>query len=870
MPRRRTDEDFDEEVRAHLALEIERLIAEGLSPADAFAAAHRAFGNTATVREQFHESRPWAWIEPFGRDLSYGWRTLRHSPAFVATTVLTLAVGIGLVTAVFTIFNAYALRPFAVRDPQNLYVLSWHGPDSQGRTFSPGDVEGFRARRDVFDRVMAEAMRYLSSGTTTVSASFVSADYFSGLGAPLLLGRGVSDVDLRDAGTPVAVLSYQAWSRLFDRDPAVVGRDLAIEDQHVTVVGVTRPEFEGLDDSPEDVWLPATMLPVLAKAEAGQDRMRVYVRLAPGVSAVQAQGAVVPEPFAARFAGRIDTVRLGVGRISTPIRLTFGLVAVLSPVFAAFGLVLVAACANASNVMLARAQARQREIAVRLSLGASRGRVVRQLLTEGLLIAALAGALGVLLAWTLLRSALALFFQMLPPLVAARARIFSLDFDYRVFGFAVLLATAVTLLFALLPALQATRMTLTAALRGQIGDVRRSTLRSLLIGGQVAVSMVLLIVAATLVRNGVALASADLGLRTAGIVSINQRGDDHILAARVRDVLVADPRVEAVALTSQNPLFGQMEKMPVQQGQLVAVSHQLVTPEYFTLMEIPIVRGRLFRPEEAREGSGVAIISAAGAAAAWPGEEPIGRTLRVPVAATVAAGVTRVDDARPQGDSPTQLLTIVGVARDVVSGLIYEGRDVAHLYLPTRAGDPRAVALLVKSRPGVRLDAETFAPALRTLEAKPQTLEVLPLDDMVTIQMFPVRMASWVGSLLALVALVLSLTGLYGVLVYLLGQRRQEIGIRMALGASAVAVVQLVVRQSARLATWGAAIGLTAAFVSLRILAVFVRLRNVSLVDPIAFAAAIVLAALAVTIASYAPARRATRVDPAVVLRSEG
>ncbi len=506
MSTRRTQEDFSAEVQAHLELEIARLIADGLTPADARAAALRSFGNVVAVKERFYEANRWMWLEHIAQDLRYGWRGMRKSPAFVATTVLTLAVGLSLLTVVFTIFNAYVLRPFAVRDPGSLHRIGWRAHDDGGSQFWWRDYEAMRERRDLFSAVIAEDTRFVASDGRTLSADFVSDNYFDALGPRLLLGRALGGVDAR---APVAVLSHEVWNRLFAADPAILGRDIDLDGRKFTVVGVLRREFTGIDDYPRDLWIPLSTYAELVRPDilgANQSRrIEITVRLRPEVTAAQAESALTPQMSALVDAapGRRE-LRADVRPQSTPNPLSLELLAVLSPVFAAFALVLVTACANVSNVMLSRAIARQREIAVRLSLGATRGRVVRQLLTEGLLIAMLAGLTGLAFAAWTLRLGTMMLFRTLPPSLAALLRVAPLDFDGRVFAFSLIVASATTVVFALVPALKASRLTLTDALHGErTSTARGSRLRAALVVGQVAVSLVLVIVALTLARNGV-------------------------------------------------------------------------------------------------------------------------------------------------------------------------------------------------------------------------------------------------------------------------------------------------------------------------------------------------------------------------------
>jgi predicted permease len=868
MPTRRTHEDFSAEVQAHIDLEAARLVAdEGMSPADARAAALRAFGNVGIVKERFYEASRWMWLEQLVQDLRYGWRSLSKSPAFVVTTVLTLAVGLGLLTVVFTIFNAYVLRPFAVRDPGSLHRIGWRAFEDGGESFRWSDYEALRERRDVFASAVAEDTRFVLSDGRTLSADFVSDNYFEALAPRVSRGRALAAVDAR---APVAVLSDQAWTRLFARDPGVLGKGIDLDGRPFTIIGVLRPEFTGLDDYPRDVWIPLSTYADLVRPDItapGPDQPRhieITVRLRAGVSTAQAQEALTPQ-MATLIEAKPDRrdFRADVRPQSTPNPLSLQLLAVLSPVFAAFVLVLVTACFNVSNVMLSRAIARQREIAVRLSLGASRGRVVRQLLTEGLLVAVLAGFTGLALAaWTLRVGTVALF-STLPPSIAALLRVAPLNFDYRVFLFALTVASAATLLFALMPALRASRLTLTDALHGErTGTSRGSRLRSTLVIGQVAVSLVLVVAALTLARNGAALGAIDLGFQTQGVISINIRGDEDALVRPLAAALEADPRVAELAITGGNPLFERTRTVaaaPASKSSSAGTRYTFVSPEYFHILRIQVQQGRGFSAAEGRASARVAVVSAATAAAFWPNADPIGQSIRI---------------ERPEGRPVNELpgyteVTVVGVVPDVVSGMVFDGQDAGHIYLPAHAGDSHVRALLMRPRSDRELGPSALQDVFRKVAPDPQVFEALPLGEMRAAQMYPIRAASWIGSLLGSIALVLSVSGLYGVLSYTLTQRTREIGIRMALGATSAAVVRLVMGQSARLAGIGAAVGLVVAFSVLKVLSSAIQMSRVSVLDGTAFGGALAIVLAGTAFAAYHPARRATRVDPAVTLRAD-
>jgi predicted permease len=512
--------------------------------------------------------------------------------------------------------------------------------------------------------------------------------------------------------------------------------------------------------------------------------------------------------------------------------------------------------------MLARAVARQREIAVRLSLGASRGRIVRQLMTEAVLISL--AAAGVALAFTVagLRVATTIFFATLPPSLAAILRTAPLAIDRRVFVFALAAAAVSTLAFALIPALQASRPSLVGALGAHGGGGRRgSRLRATLVAGQVAISLLLVVPALTLARNGVTIQRAEIGFEIRDVLSVHVREGDRVeMVERLARVMEAEPRVASIGVSNGNPLFGPPRPVVLEShGARIATPFTFVSPAYFDTLRMPILHGRAFRADEGQSEARVAIVSAATARAFWPGENPIGKTVRVASSNT-----------RPEDDfAGYSEVTIVGTAGDVISGLIVDGPEAGHIYLPTGAGNRHATALIARPRAARDFAPEPLQQVLARAAADPQVFETLPLEEVRTLQVYPFMAASYVGSALGAIALVLSVAGLFGVLTYTLAQRSREIGIRMALGATAGAVVRMVLTQTASLAGFGAIAGLAGAFVLLQILGTTVRLKAVSLVDGAAFAAGLAVVAVAAGVAAYHPARRAARVDPAQTLRAD-
>ena len=856
----RSHEDFSTEIQAHLDLEADRLVADGWNRERAEAEARRAFGNVALVKERFYEKSRWVWLEQFIQDVRYAARTLRHNPAFFAMTALTLAVGIGLTTVAFTVFNAYVLRPYAVRQPSTLYQIGWRSQKSGGKAFRWIDYQELRDRVDLFDGVVAESTRFVTSQGRPLAAALVSDNYFDMLGPGVLFGRP----SLERAEGNAVVLSHQAWSRLFARDPAVVGTDIDLNGHPFRIAAVLRPEFVGLDDSPRDIWVPITTYAALSDPNLiglTERRIEITARLRHDISVEHARTALTPF-MAAIVAEPGSGVRADV-EPATRNPLSLEMLALFSPIFAAFALVLVTACANVSNVMLARGVARHREIAVRLSLGASRNRVVRQLVTEGLLISIVSGFTALAMSALALRAGVAAFFGTLPASVGGILRLVPLTLDHRVFLFALGTAVLATGLFALMPALQASRLSLIDAVRGSGGSGRHgSRLRQSLVIAQVAVSLVLVVVAVTLARNGIAVGSLNLGYQTDGVFSINVRGSDGDLLRRLAPLLATDPRVAEVAVTGGNPLFIRSRTIAAAAAgtrSAIATRYTFVSPAYFSLLRVPIVRGRGFFANEAQSEARVAIVSEATARQLWPGDDPIGKLINI---------------ERPEGRPVDELpgyeeVTVVGTAPDLVSGFIVDGLDPGHIYLPTTSDSSHAIAALIRGRTASDLGPNGLQDLFRRVAADPEVFELLPLEDLHALQIYPLKAASSVGFLLGALALILSMSGLYGVLTYMLSQRTREIGIRIALGATPGGVVQLVVRQSTRLAAIGGTIGLVVAFASLKTLDAAIHLNTIALIDAAAFAGGIAAVMAVAALAVYHPARRATRIDPAAALRAD-
>jgi predicted permease len=521
--------------------------------------------------------------------------------------------------------------------------------------------------------------------------------------------------------------------------------------------------------------------------------------------------------------------------------------------------VLATCCANVANMLLARGLARQREIGIRLSVGAGRARLVRQLLTEALMISILAGVAGVVLAHLALEGGLRVFFATTAPEFAKLVRLHSLDPDYRVFLFAFCAAMVAAVGAALLPALQTTRPDLVSALRGEFGlGFRASRLRDGLVVLQVVVCAVLLVCGALLYRRASVFQTLDTGMRTQGVINVSAGDRGVELAAELRSL----PDVEAVAVAQRAPWFGRLNQtvvIPAGQSNPLVASYNFVSTDYFRVFGIGLKNGRGFTQAEARAGAPVAIISQATARLFWPGEEPIGKTLRAAVARE-----RRLDNLAIPGE-----IRVVGVAADVIHGWVFEGRDRTCIYLPAWEGNFKQAGELLavfrgNENAGLQRLREWIAARWPTFDG-----DSVPMSAVLSVQIYPFRAAAWIGWVLGLVAMALSVSGMYGVMSYLVNQRSKEIGIRMALGASPAGVVAMVMRRSLWLSGLGVLIGGFLAGGVVKLLLWWSAGLGVLTWDTFALLSGAGVAGGAALLAALGPSRRAARVDPNTVLRGD-
>ena len=840
---------LSEEMRVHREMLEERFRAEGLDVAAARSRAAREFGPMLEALENSRAEWSFAWFESLWMDARYAVRALGRSKAFTATAVLTLGVGLALAAVAFTLFNTYVLRPFAVADPDSLYQVGWTGKDRSVNFHSWRVYEEIRARHDVVTAALASRDVYATSVDRYWSGKAVSGNYFQMLGARMALGRPIEEQNAAaPLGDQVIVIGHGVWESVFGADTAVLGKKVVLRGRAYEVIGVAAREFGGLDEAPPDFWAPVTMLSALAPESS---LVEVVARLREGVTKEQAQAALAA--LAPDDDGSI--MRAELRSRATAITLAPVAILVFAPVVLALALVLATCCANVSNMLLARGLARQREIGIRLSVGAGRGRLVRQLLTEALVIAILSGLFGLLIARAMLQGAVAVLFATAGPELLKGIRMHSLDPDYRVFLFAFVVSATAALGSALLPAIQATRHDLLGALRGEFGArIRASRVRDALVVLQVAICAVLLVFGALLYRRADVFQARDTGINHEGVLHIST--GDPALGAELR----ARADVDSVAIARRAPWAGRLDRTLVQvpgQAAPVIAAYNRVLPDYFRVLGIPLRRGRGFTEDEARHEEAVIAVSQATAAAFWPGENAIGKTIRA-----AEVGDRHMSALPLRGD-----LRVIGVVEDVIHDGIFDGRDRTCIYLPA-AGEGQSGVTLVRFRAAGSAAPQRVLPWI--LERQPMFGgQLMPMSEMLRMQVYPFRAAGWIGWMLGLVAMALSLSGMYGVMSYLVSQRLKEIGIRMALGASPGSVAATIMQRSVWLSGLGALIGGALAGGTVRLLLAWSPELGLLAPDNLALALGAGLAAVTAAAAAAGPTRRAAKLDPNAVLRAD-
>jgi predicted permease len=858
------DAELDEELRFHIEQQIEKYLKSGLTREEAMRRVRLDFGGLDQVKEECRDARGVTLVETLLRDLRFGLRTLRNSPGFSAIAVLTLAVGIGANTTIFSV----AWRPMRYSDASRLLMVWETRPDGSRSAVSAPTYLDWRDQNTSFEQLAAGRPANVSlsgSPATQVSGARITRSFFDTFRLQPELGRFFSAEEFLTAGDGVAVLSHEIWQSHFGAAPDIVGKTIRLDGERRVVLGVAPAGFEFLGRV--DVWMP------LALRSGEPDRrardLLVVGRLKPHVSPQKAADEM--RLLAARVATASPTTNTGWGALAQNIHEALagpGLRLMLLLLVASMSLVLLMACSNVANLLLARATVREKEIAVRVALGATRWRVVRQLLTETLLLALMGGAGGLLLAWGAVR-----YLATLPVLQAPGLA--PIEINQTVLGFAAAISLAATLLSGLVPAWQTSAANLMERVKASGGaalGAQRSRLRDGLVIGGLALSLVLMVTADLSLRSFIRLAHVDPGFRSRGLLTAHlslpaQQSSD---AGRVRafysEVLErvrAIPGVENAAIASglppSSPEGGRPFRVQGRDPALPQASgfahHRVISTGYFRTLDLAILKGRSFTEDDRQGAIPTVIVNHRLAEKFFPASDPLGQHLLL-------------SEEAPHGDGPSSAtaLEVVGVVSDVRSFRAHEP-SAPEIYTPYSQAPASGQYLVLRSAKDARLPVEAVQQAIGAVNPDVPLTDISTMDERLDRSLAGRRVVVSLVVIFALLALVMGSAGLYGAISYLVTQRTGEFALRMALGASRREILRLVTSRALRLLLIGGTLGLALSLGATRFLRGMIS--GVSPYDPIAFLTVTVVLLAVVLLASYLPARRATNIDPTTALRCD-
>jgi predicted permease len=809
-------------------------------------------------------------------DVQYALRTFRKAPLASLTIVLTIAVGLGAVAVVFTLLNVLLFRTDIVPDVADMYLVQ-RPPQLAAELppFNRARFEALRSETAVFSDAYAAVNEIdLRVDGRVHAVNLVSSGFFQAVRIRPVLGRVFDAADDDPAGGhPVLVLSDKGWERRFNRDPNVLGRTLLVQGTPFEIIGVMPEGFRGLEVGAPDAWAPLARLADFSPDTKGHEAkvpVMIVGRLAPGVPVASARAQLASwdaNQAAPSFDRQTMTIELlpHRGTVDQP----WEAIALFSPLFIAFGLILLIGCANVANLLLARGVARQKEIGIRLSLGASRRRIVRQLMTESMMLALAAAAGGYALSRLALQNAVAWALREMPTDLGD-VNLGMPDADWRIAVFLAVAALAATALFALMPALQATGVEPVRTLRGELlREARPGRARNALIGVQVFASALLLICSAIFLRSTLESARYDAGLRTRDTILIDTINESK--RAVMLQAMAAEPLLNGVAAVRPPMLAMPPRALADAGGPRTSVAYKLISGPYFDILGIPLLHGRTFTASE-REDHPAAVVSESVARALWPDGNAVGKTFRIEPDQTGQAfsGFLQINPGeRPAIALTPRQLTVVGVAKDVAGFRITDVEE-AGVYLPTSL-DAVHTSMVARVNGDPDLARLTLVEQLTRID--PNLDGITTMRTVARIETLMLRIAFGVSMILGSLALLLTVSGLFSVLSYLVEQRKREIGVRMALGASAQSVTRLMLSQTARPVLAGLiggaalAAGLATAVMTTEVGAMISEIVRVN--DPVAYASSLAVIVAACLLAAWIPASRAATVDPMQTLRQD-
>jgi predicted permease len=867
---RQVDQDFAQELEVHFDLLTEESVRRGMSPEEAKRAARIRLGGPTQLKETNRELHGLPAIETFLQDTRYAFRMLRKNPGFTAVAVLTLALGIGANTAIFSVVYAVLLKPLPYTNPEQLFTA--FQANAQQGTAETGcsylNFEEWRAQNHAFSELAGIVAHQLTlTGRvepTVVNTSVVTPEFFALVDVKPLAGRIFFPQDGKQGAPPVALVSEDLWRGRFGADPNIIGTSINLDLRPFTVIGIMPGAFRTPFFTKQEVWIPLVQDPVFSTfmPNRGLHLLPVIGRLKPGVSVAQAQAEMdaISGRLAAEFPAENNgwTVRLVplqkeiVGDVRTALLVLLG----------AVGLVLLIACANIANLLLTRATSRSKEIAVRTALGAGRARIIRQLLSETAVLGLLGGAVGIALAYWGVKALSSLLPSSLPQMNPIRV-------DYFVLGFALLLSAIAGLAFGLVPAMFAANADIQNALRegARSGESRnRRRARSFLAVVEISLAMVLLMTAGLLLRSFARLTSVSPGFDAQHIVKADislpqfQYSTPQQWAAFSEELLAriqSDPGLQDSAVVVPRPIadrnvnlpFDIVGNPPSSASASRTASFVSVSPDYFRVMGIPLLAGRFFNQHDISSTPRVSIISEAMARLYFPNQNPLGKQLTF--------------GFPPNGEAMREIVGIVGNVRDVALGQ----NPGAMMYVPFAQAPFWGANLVVKSTLSTSSVAAAIRQEVQKMDKDVPVTDVAKMPDLIDASVAQPRFRTFLLGLFAGMALVLAATGIFGVISYSVSRRTNEIGIRVALGASRNTILSMILGETLALTFAGLAVGLPCALAASHL--VGHMLFDVSANDPATLAAVAFSLAVVAALAGYIPARRAVRVDPMAALRYE-